>query len=331
MPKISIIVPVYKVEPYLRRCVDSILAQTFKDFELILVDDGSPDTCGKICDEYAEIDPRIHAIHQENGGLSAARNAGIDWSFEKSSSSWIAFVDSDDWVHPDYLKYLYRAAVENDVKISICDYEETEGQETELPCFYKADRINWESIFIHNNVRAVVAWNKLYAKELFDSIRFPVGKLHEDEFLTYRLLDTADTVVFIPLALYYYFQNPEGITKSAFSLKRMDSLEALEERVDYFDKKGNEKLAAISCMALLNLYVKFSGTVESCNRITQDECSRIQRDLRRRARRSLCHYGRKYLPFRDYMGYYDFAFPEVMPGVRWCMKTVRWCKKRIKQ
>ena len=103
MPQISVIVPVYKVEPYLRRCVDSILGQTFTDFELILVDDGSPDNCPAICDEYARKDTRVHVIHQENGGLSAARNAGIDWAFANSDSQWLTSVDSDEWVHPEML------------------------------------------------------------------------------------------------------------------------------------------------------------------------------------------------------------------------------------
>ena len=103
MPQISVIVPVYKVEAYLARCVDSVLAQTFSDFDLILVDDGSPDNSGAICDEYAEKDPRIVVIHQKNGGLSAARNAGIEWAFAHSNSQWLNFIDSDDWVHPEYL------------------------------------------------------------------------------------------------------------------------------------------------------------------------------------------------------------------------------------
>jgi len=113
MPAISIIVPVYKVEAYLARCVDSILDQSFRDFELILVDDGSPDNCGAICEEYARKDSRIHVIHQENGGLSAARNAGIDWAFENSNSQWLTFVDSDDWLHREYLNVLYRAVMQS--------------------------------------------------------------------------------------------------------------------------------------------------------------------------------------------------------------------------
>ena len=108
VPEVSVIVPIYNVELYLSRCIDSILAQTFTDFELILVDDGSPDKCGEICDKYAAQDKRIHVIHKENGGLSDARNAGIEWTLNNTSCLWITFVDSDDWVHPEYLEILYK-------------------------------------------------------------------------------------------------------------------------------------------------------------------------------------------------------------------------------
>ena len=119
---ISVIVPVYNVEKYLNRCIDSILAQTFTDFELILVDDGSPDNCGKICDEYAAKDSRIHVIHKANGGLSDARNAGIDWAFANSNSEWVTFMDSDDWIPDNYLFELYHACVQNLSQVAICDY-----------------------------------------------------------------------------------------------------------------------------------------------------------------------------------------------------------------
>ena len=118
MAEISIIVPVYKVENYLYRCIESIISQTFTDYELILIDDGSPDKCGDICEEYAKKNDRIHVIHQKNGGLSAARNAGIDWSYKYSNSTWITFIDSDDWVSPDYLEALCTAAVSNKKDIS---------------------------------------------------------------------------------------------------------------------------------------------------------------------------------------------------------------------
>ena len=128
MAEISVIVPVYKVEAFLGRCVDSILSQSFSDFELILVDDGSPDNCGKMCEDYAKQDDRIHVIHQKNGGLSAARNTGIDWTFKHSESRWLAFVDSDDWVHPDYLKILYNTAKHTSCKLSACGFFKTEGE-----------------------------------------------------------------------------------------------------------------------------------------------------------------------------------------------------------
>ena len=132
MPVISVIVPVYNVEKYLHRCVDSILAQTFTDFELILVDDGSPDNCGKICDEYAEKDSRIHVIHKVNGGLSDARNAGIDWAFANSNSEWVTFIDSDDWVDKYYLEYLYNSILTHKTKLAVCNYEKTYGEELSI-------------------------------------------------------------------------------------------------------------------------------------------------------------------------------------------------------
>ena len=120
---ITIVVPVYKVEKYLNRCVDSILNQTYTDFELLLIDDGSPDNCGKLCDEYFEKDSRIFVIHQKNGGLSAARNTGINRFYEQNRSDYITFVDSDDWLHPNYLKILMDGITENHVKISVCNYK----------------------------------------------------------------------------------------------------------------------------------------------------------------------------------------------------------------
>lgn len=242
MPQISVIIPVYKVEPYIHRCIDSILAQTFSDFELILVDDGSPDNCGVICDEYAEKDSRIHVIHQKNGGLSAARNAGIDWAFANSDSRWLTFVDSDDWVHSEYLQRLYDAAAENDVAISICGYVETDGAVSELaddtlvpqlcrPCDF----------YIEHSVNAIIAWAKLYLKECFRRIRYPVGKIHEDEFVTYRILFEQKHISWIAAPLYNYYINLQGITKSEWSPKRLDAIEALQQQAVFFQKIGHQK------------------------------------------------------------------------------------------
>ncbi len=235
MPAISVIVPVYKVESYLRRCVDSILNQTFSDFELILVDDGSPDRCGEMCEEYAGQDTRIHVIHQKNGGLSAARNTGIDWAFANSNSQWLAFVDSDDWVAADYLETLYRAASETECRISVCGFYRTGGEalpkEDSTYEVMPADAY-YCTTQLHEGVTAV-AWNKLYHKSLFENLRYPVGKLHEDEFTTYKMIYQAGKISVVRGSFYAYFQNQAGIMLSKWNPRRMHILEALEQQIQF--------------------------------------------------------------------------------------------------
>ena len=244
MPNISVIVPVYKVEVYLSRCVDSILGQTFRDFELILVDDGSPDRCGEMCEEYARRDSRVHVIHQQNGGLSAARNTGIDWAFEHSDSLWLAFVDSDDWVHPAYLQTLYTVAEQTLCKVSACGFLRTsgegfpEGQDDSVLCLSADDYYCGE---LHDGLTAV-AWNKLYHKSLFKTLRYPIGKLHEDEFTTYRAIYAAGKIGVTPAKLYAYYQNPEGIMRSQWNPRRMHVLEAFEQQIAYAEETRNHAL-----------------------------------------------------------------------------------------
>ena len=244
MPSISVIVPVYQVEPFLHRCVNSILGQTFRDFDLILVDDGSPDSCGDICDAYARQDFRVHVIHQKNGGLSAARNAGIDWAFANSDSQWLAFVDSDDWVHPEYLQQLYHAMEHCGTKISACGFFRTSGEalpedKGETPVCLTAD--DYYCGMVHEGLTAV-AWNKLYHKTLFQDMRYPIGKLHEDEFTTYKAVYQAETVGVISARLYAYYQNPEGIMRSKWSPRRMDVLEAFEQQIAFARETGRDRL-----------------------------------------------------------------------------------------
>lgn len=247
MPKISVIVPVYKVERFLHRCVDSILAQTYEDFELILVDDGSPDHCGTICDEYAQKDSRIHVIHQENGGLSAARNAGIDWVFSHSGSSWLAFVDSDDWVHPKYLETLYNAAEKTGCKLSACGFFRTGGEDFPKQQEDSVQRLSADAYYcgdMHEGSPAV-AWNKLYDRSLFRDLRYPVGKLHEDEFTTYLAVYEAENVGVTPAILYAYFQNPDGIMRSEWNPRRMHVLEAFEQQIAFAQQNRNSRLLNI--------------------------------------------------------------------------------------
>lgn len=243
MPAISVIVPVYKVEPYLRRCVDSILNQTFQDFELILVDDGSPDNCGAICDEYAAQDSRVHVIHQENGGLSAARNAGIDWVFANSNSEWLSFIDSDDWIHPQMLEICFLSEKQTNLSVVVTSFKRV-AAESEIE-FFPVDLsctqiLNTEEFFCQHNVAATVAWGKLYRKALFRNLRYPIGKVHEDEFLTYRVLFQTQQIAYIPQPMYWYYQNSASITRSSWNIRRLDKVQAFREQMEWFDRNHYE-------------------------------------------------------------------------------------------
>ncbi len=242
MPLISVVVPVYKVEPYLSRCIDSILSQTFTDFDLILVDDGSPDNCGKICDEYAQKDNRIRVIHKENGGLSSARNAGIDWVFANSNIHWITFIDSDDWIHPKYLEFLLSGATSTNTDICACEYTET-AEFFDFECLNNVDpqKLTPEELFVNHHVTSVIACCKLYKKTCFNSIRFPIGKLHEDEYTTYKILFEKSHISYLKAPLYFYYVNPDSIVRSQWSPKRLDAITAYEEQIAYFRKSGHKK------------------------------------------------------------------------------------------
>lgn len=245
MPKISVIVPVYKVEQYLNRCVDSLLNQTFTDFELILVDDGSLDESGVICDEYAASNSRVIVIHKENGGLSDARNYGINWAFANSDSDWITFIDSDDWVHRCYLEILFNTCVDNSVSLSSCGYIRTSNQcaDNDIqnvriiidnPEHLIEKRLKGNG-FNEGEYNASIACGRLFRKTLWENIRFPFGKLHEDEYTVHKVIYANDKIAVVPESLYYYFQNEDGIILSNMSTKRLnDRLEAVEKRIDYY-------------------------------------------------------------------------------------------------
>ena len=243
MAQISVIVPVYKAEKFLHRCVDSILSQTFRDLEVLLIDDGSPDTSGTICDEYAAKDSRVHVIHQENAGVCTARNNSLDWVFANSTSKWIFFIDNDDWMHPQTLELLHRAAVDQNVKISICGYGQTDGEDPViLPEQLEPVRWTAEDFYPQHFVNATVCWGKLYSRSCFDGRRYPSGKYMEDEFLTYQLLFDSGDLAVIPAPLYAYYYNPTGISKKAWVPKRLDAWEAYEQQITYFTQRGMTEL-----------------------------------------------------------------------------------------
>lgn len=237
---VSIIVPIYKVEQYLEECVQSLLNQTYKNLEVILVDDGSPDNCGKLCDEYAKKDGRIKVIHKENGGLSSARNAGLDIA----KGEYIAFVDSDDCVSNKFIETLYRLCEDNDADIAVSEYikfsdkvdVDTEIKEKNIK---KYDSVTMQKLIYSNEcVKFVVVWNKLYKRRIYEDLRFPIGKINEDEFTTYKAYDkTNKDVVATNEVLYYYRYNENSIMGKKFNEKRLDVLDAYEERKKYYLEK----------------------------------------------------------------------------------------------
>ena len=240
---ISVIVPVYNVEKYLKRCVTSILNQSYKNFEVVLVDDGSTDNSGKICDEMQGADSRIIAYHTKNGGLSAARNFGI----EKASGDYIAFVDSDDFIKPDFLMQLISAMRQTNADIAACGYEmyfnkllsfSVVGNKNAVYTNNKAIK----SLFMGEKTVDVMAWNKLYKKSLFyDEICYPKGLLHEDVATTYKLLYKSKQIAYVALPLYCYFQRKGSIVGSgSFNEKRLsliktvDNIKPIIKKFDFF-------------------------------------------------------------------------------------------------
>lgn len=238
MNSVSIIVPIYNVEPYLRQCVDSILGQTFRDFELILVDDGSPDGCPAICDEYAEKDPRVRVIHKENGGLSSARNAGLDIA----QGEYIAFVDSDDWVQPGYLERLLDAIQNNGADMAMCGVEKFWPEESRAEQFPLSNQIlaygESVSLLVSSAWYHAVAWNKLYSKRLFDKLRFPDGYLHEDEAIFHHIIHQCNQVAMIEDVLYHYRQTAGSIMHQVYRIQRSDKLTAMADRIAFAYKEN---------------------------------------------------------------------------------------------
>lgn len=224
---ISVIVPIYKVEKYLRKCVDSIIAQTYKNIEIFLVDDGSPDNCGAICDEYALHDERIKVIHKENGGLSSARNAALD----VATGDYIMFVDSDDWVEPDFCYSALEMVLKEGVKMvsfgyNIICYEKDNKRYKAYKRFTKSVRTIDASetirhIILKDDVIFNFAWNKIYDRQLFEGIRYPYRKTFEDNAVTYLLANKAGKIFVSDKILYNYVRRNDGISGKWYTPKHI--------------------------------------------------------------------------------------------------------------
>lgn len=263
MQLISIIVPIYGVEKYLQRCVQSLLAQTYRNIEVILVDDESPDRCPEMCDDYAKLDSRVKVIHKKNGGLSDARNAGL----EIAKGDYVAFVDSDDYVTLDFVESLYQAAARKKADISACGFYKVYGEKkieiekkTEKSTFSPIEAVR--DIFVINSTLEVMTWNKLYRRSLFidNNITFPVGRIHEDNFTTYKLLYFASKVVYVDRPMYYYIQREDSIMGRAFDNRRLDMLQVFDECLRFFGEQGEElsfEIQSMKVLVTLSLYHDF--------------------------------------------------------------------------
>lgn len=264
---ISIVVPIFNVEEYLERCISSILMQTYANIEVILVNDGSPDKCGDICDYYSKLDNRITVVHKENGGLSDARNVGL----EISKGEYITFIDSDDWIHKEYISKLYELIKKTNSDISVCNFLRVSKDDFE-------NKIIKDKIYEFTNIGAlkqlqnefyiqmVVAWGKLYKKILFDGIRFPVGRTHEDEFTTYKLLYKSKKVIFTTRPLLYYWQRHDSIMGNKLNLKRiLDSILSRKERADFVYKIGIGDVSSKTYKAILINHIMLSKEINKLN------------------------------------------------------------------
>lgn len=285
---ISIIVPIYNVEKYLPKCIKSIQAQTYKNLEIILVDDGSPDGCGDICDDFAENDNRIKVIHKENGGLSDARNAGIDIA----TGRYLAFVDSDDYISNRFVEELYSSIKDSDADIAICNFElvNEHGKviENVVPSPLIDGIYDGEDIF--NNKFAApghwywaIAWNKLYKSEVFNNLRFEKGKLHEDEYFANRVFLLTNRVVVINNKLYYYVQRKDSIMNKALTIKNLDILDAIYERIELHHKYAayNAMYCDLCCiLGYINKMKLIHGDGEQVKLIKKEAVHRFKKYVR---------------------------------------------------
>ncbi len=284
---VSMIVPVYCMEPYLRRCVDSLTAQTYQKVEIILVDDGSTDLSGAICDEYAAADDRVRVVHQPNAGVSVARNVGI----EAARGRWLAFVDPDDWVSEELVSHLIGIARDADAELAVCGLFRTSGEDTSAALLTGVVRALSSTEALKLYTGPTTSWmtspcGKLFRAELFEGVRFPPGRRYEDEFTTYRLVDAARRVAVSDAELYNYFIRPGSATHGEQDVAQLlDRVVALREQAGFFhargldDVSGNALKRAFLILRQLHPRIVASGDQASRRKLATDTKA-VAADLR---------------------------------------------------
>lgn len=279
LPLISIVIPVYCVEEYLEKCVSSVVSQTFTNIEVILVDDGSPDNCGNICDELAKQDSRIRVVHKENGGISSARNAGIDIARGK----YLGFVDSDDWVDPDMYQTLYENAEKHNVDIAICErrliYPGKIEKSSKSKC---TERILSQSdifkiLFSTNDTIYAFVWNKLFRKELFDNTRFPVGQTYEDVYIISELLLKCNKAWITDKEMYNYLQRAESITGKGYTKGDINCIIAAERNYKLINEQYPEYVDNVRAYVCKWYFLIVEGIALSGLKVNEEEVQIIRK------------------------------------------------------
>lgn len=244
MSVVSVIIPIYNVENYLDQCIKSVIDQTYKDLEIILVNDGSTDLSEKLCDKWKNMDSRIEVIHKSNGGLSDARNAGLDIA----KGEYILFVDSDDFIDENMVEILINKI--GNASMAVCNirYVDEQSQSLETPIKeFQRDEIwdqnkFWKEYYAGYCVTCVVAWNKLYKREIFEHIRYDYGKRNEDEFIIDKIVELCDKICICEDVLYNYRQRRNSIMNQKFGIKNLDLIEAVVNRTIRFKQKKKHRL-----------------------------------------------------------------------------------------
>lgn len=311
---ISVVVPIYNVEKYLAKCIDSIKVQTYKNLEIILVNDGSADDSGKICDAYAKKDQRIKVIHKVNGGLSDARNAGI----EAAKGYYIGFVDSDDYINANMYERLVNIMKADNSEIAVCNYTLV-YEETEKSIFENSDFYD-EHLLIDNKDKLIkytmknnydvftVAWNKLYRRELFNGIRYPKGKIHEDVFTTYKLLYKAQKISYTKAVMYYYLQRQTSIMGQKFNAKRLYRLDALQEQLKFYQSKKEQEMWSVTLFYYKLFLIHMISGVQKNPELKKDMLNSYKKFYDEQVKKYL---RKSRIGFKKKAGYWMFyKFPE---------------------
>lgn len=326
---VSVIIPVYKVEKYLSKCVESVRKQTYQNIQIILVDDGSPDRCGAMCDQYANLDQRIEVIHKNNGGLASARNAGL----RVAKGEWIAWVDSDDWVAEDMIEYLLKGAQQNQAEVAICGRYEVYPKKKYLQGAERVKILNAEEALhmlldVKNRQIENFMWDKIWRRSLFDGILFPEGKTFEDFAVTFRLIERANSIVCLPDPKYFYLQRNGSIMKDASIENQINRYEAARTRYDGMIEKWPqfEEMLVDRCIRMaVNVWNSYYRSSKDERRIMRARLYEISHFLTPYIKEGVCPNslglaGRLTVKLLPYPYFWSFFTAEI---IQWLYKVKR--------